>query len=139
MNKNRNISLVPITRIVVVREGNIYVPGEYDLVKAKLQAAKEGKTPIRGYFELNVLAWLKRVRLSSGNLSVEKSYNDSHDKQFMRVEKKTIQNSKVTSINQCSWEESPAVDFTSLPDNGWIKSLLKQLVVDGLMKPTPTN
>ena len=136
MNKKYIKSLTPITRIVVVREGDIYVPGEYDLVKAKLQAAKKGDTPIRGYFELPVLSWMRKEKLKSGKFKFYKSYSSSNHMAWMRVENKTIQNSKVTSINQCSWEESPAADYSSAPDNPFTKALLKELIMDGLMKPT---
>ena len=139
MDKNRIESLIPITRIVVVREGNIYVPGEYDLVKAKLQAAKDGDTPIRGYFELYVLAWLKKTRMKNGGLRIDKSYSNSNGMGFMTFEKKTIQNSKVTSINQCSWEESPAAIYDCRTDNPWAKGLLKKIVVGGLMTPVSSE
>ena len=83
MNKKHIKSLIPITRIVVVREGDIYVPGEYDLVKAKLQAAKKGDTPIHGYFELPVLSWMRKEKLKSGNFKFYKSYSSSNHMAWM--------------------------------------------------------
>ncbi len=130
---------MPVTRIVVVREGNIYVPGEYDLVKTKLQAAKKGETPIRGYFELSVFSWITKQRLKSGILKIKKSYNDSSYSDLMTVERKTIQNSKVTSINQCSWEEAPTRIYLARPDDPWTKDLLKWLVKNNLMSPKSTD
>lgn len=215
---------IPITRIVIVREGDLYVPGQYDMVKKKLQEAKKGKTPIRGYFELPVLCW-KVVYTKNGIKRVIKSYHTSNPSapdtqwsnkfsfdtelrdacdfvecfkragkkfkngyqqvkdntlrgeldllpqhesdtdwdedsnylskkqfleliptykskkkvasryhRFMTCEKKTVQNSKVTSINQCSWAESPAASYIGAPDYPFTKYLLKLSTSEGLAK-----
>lgn len=203
---------LPITRIVIVREGNLYVPGSYELVKKKLQDAKKGKTPIRGYFELPVLCWIYKYKVN-GSLKIEKSYSDDYfdigygytesdaktdvkkcrmliecvtkylgkyqtisevpwfeDKKYIpdgwqlsrsnllkarkfyrkaakertelgkeiSCELKTVQNSKVTSINQCSLEETSATSYQFYGKkalNSFYTNLFRQGVQAKIIEP----